>query len=284
MIFQSTYIAYHTLIMKIYDCIIFNGENRILEIRLNELNKFVDYFVILEFCETFTGIEKKQSIDHDLFKKFENKIRYYFISKKISEMDPWKREGIQRNQLTMGIFDSKPDDIIMISDVDEIPNLKTINFNRIGDCVYAFSLSHSMYKLNLLRQPKWIGTKLCKKKKFKSPQWLRSLKVHKKYNIFRIDKIFSRTYYSKFKILENSGWHFGWLMKPNEIVKKINSYSHTEHNIPLYNDSSYIEKCINNQINFLDKNDILVLNNSIEELPDYVKNNQKKFDEWIVKK
>ena len=77
---------------------------------------------------------------------------------------------------------------------------------------------------------------------------------------------------------------FNDLMKPNEIVKKINSYSHTEHNIPLYNDSSYIEKCINNQINFLDKNDILVLNNSIEELPDYVKNNQKKFDEWIVKK
>lgn len=284
MIFQSTYIAYHNLIMKIYDCIIFNGENRILEIRLNELNKFVDYFVILEFGETFTGLEKKQAINHDLLKKFNNKIRYYFINSKLSEIDPWKREGFQRNHLTKGILDSEPDDIIMVSDVDEIPNLKLLNFRNVDDWVYAFSLSHSMYKLNLVRQVKWIGTKLCKKKNFKSPQWLRSLKVHKKYSILRLDKLLSKTYYSKFKIIENSGWHFGWLMNPETIVKKVNSYSHTEHNIPLHNNADYIKKCIDNKINFLDKNDVLVVNKNIEKLPDYVKNNKEKFDEWIVKK
>ncbi len=270
--------------MKIYDCIIFNGENRILEIRLNELNKFVDYFVILEFGETFTGLEKKQAINHDLLKKFNNKIRYYFINSKLSEIDPWKREGFQRNHLTKGILDSEPDDIIMVSDVDEIPNLKLLNFRNVDDWVYAFSLSHSMYKLNLVRQVKWIGTKLCKKKNFKSPQWLRSLKVHKKYSILRLDKLLSKTYYSKFKIIENSGWHFGWLMKPETIVKKVNSYSHTEHNIPLHNNADYIKKCIDNKINFLDKNDVLVVNKNIEKLPDYVKNNKEKFDEWIVKK
>ena len=270
--------------MKIYDCTIFNGENRILEIRLNELNKFVDYFVIVEFGETFTGVKKKQAIDHDLLKKFSHKIRYHFINTKLSEINPWKREGFQRDQLTKGIFDSNMDDIIMISDVDEVPNLKTFNFSNVDDCVYAFSLSHSMYKLNLMRQVKWIGTKLCKSKNFKSPQWLRSLKVHKKYSFFRLDKLFSKTYYPNFKILENSGWHFGWLMKPEKIVEKINSYSHTEHNTPLNNDINFIKESIDNQINFLDKNDILTINDDIEKLPDYVKNNLEKFNEWIIKK
>ena len=270
--------------MKVYDCIIFNGENRILEIRLNELNAFVDYFVIIEFSETFTGIEKKQAINNDLLKKFNHKIRYHFIDTKLSEIDPWKREGFQRNHLIRGIFDANPEDIIMVSDVDEIPNLKNIDFNKIDDWIYAFSLFHSMYKLNLMRQVMWIGTKLCKKKIFKSPQWLRSLKVHKKYSIFRIDKFLSNTYYSKFKIVEKSGWHFGWLMTPEEIIKKVNSYSHTEHNIPLYNEDSFIKKCIDNKINFLDKDDILIIDEDIKKLPKYVKKNEEKFNKWIIKK
>ena len=270
--------------MKIYDCFIFNGENSILEIRLNELDNIVDYFVIMEFGETFTGIKKEKKINKNLLNKFRKKIRYFFINTNLSEINPWKREGFQRNHLIKGIEDAKSEDIIMISDVDEIPNLNQIDFNIIGDEVYAFSLNHYMYKLNLKRQVMWIGNKLCKKKIFKSPQWLRSLKVHKKYSIFRLDKFFSKTYYSKFKIIENSGWHFGWLMKPDEIVKKINSYSHTEHNIPKNNDNKYIEDCINNEVNFLDKDDILKVETNLEKLPKYVKNNIKKYDEWIIKK
>ena len=168
--------------------------------------------------------------------------------------------------------------------MDEIPNLAKIDFEKIDNYVYAFSLFHSMYKLNLMRQVMWIGTKLCKKKILKSPQWLRSLKVHKKYSFLRIDKFFSKTYYSKFKIIENSGWHFGWLMRSDEIVKKINSYSHTEHNTPLNNDKIFIEDCIKNEINFLDKNDVLSVNSDINKLPNYVKNNPEKFSEWIIKK
>jgi len=270
--------------MKIFDCIIFNGENSILEIRLNELDRFVDFFVILEFGETFTGIKKEQKINKDLLKKFQNKIRYHFIDAKLSVIDPWKREGYQRDKLSNEIEDANPDDIIIVSDVDEIPNLAKIDFEKIDNYVYAFSLFHSMYKLNLMRQVMWIGTKLCKKKILKSPQWLRSLKVHKKYSFLRIDKFFSKTYYSKFKIIENSGWHFGWLMRSDEIVKKINSYSHTEHNTPLNNDKIFIEDCIKNEINFLDKNDVLSVNSDINKLPKYVKNNPEKFSEWIIKK
>ena len=69
-----------------------------------------------------------------------------------------------------------------------------------------------------------------------------------------------------------------------KIVKKINSYSHTEHNTPLNNDKIFIEDCIKNEINFLDKNDVLSVNNDINKLPNYVKNNPEKFSEWIIKK
>ena len=68
------------------------------------------------------------------------------------------------------------------------------------------------------------------------------------------------------------------------IVKKINSYSHTEHNIPLYNDSNYIKDCIDKGKNFLDADDILKVETDLEKLPKYIKNNIKKFDEWIIKK
>ena len=141
-----------------------------------------------------------------------------------------------------------------------------------------------MYKLNLIRNDKWIGSKLCKKKIFISPQWLRSLKVKKKYNIFLLDKYFSRTYYDKFQIIENGGWHLGWLRKSKEIVEKINAYAHTEHNIPKYNNKDYIEKCIKENISFLDSDDKLFLNNKLNYLPKYILDNIDQFKEWIIKK
>lgn len=270
--------------MNVYDCVIFNGENDILEIRLNELNTYVDKFIIYEFAETFTGIKKKQQINFKLLDQFANKIDYQFVRKSLTENDPWKREGFQRNYISNSLNDAKPNDIIMISDVDEVPNLKKIDFKKINNNVYAFSQLHSMYKLNLIRRVKWIGTKICKKKFFKSPQWLRSLKVHKRYNILRVDKLFSKTYYPNFKIIENGGWHFGWLMGTDEIIKKLNSYSHTEHNTELFNNRDYIEDSISKKINFLDKNDILDINLDIGKLPAYIQKNQKKFDKWILKK
>ena len=166
--------------MKIYDCFTFNDENHILNIRLNELDKFVDFFIIIEFGENHQGKKKGQKIDLKLLEKFKEKIKYFYIEKFNSNFNSWEKENFQRNQITKGLIDSKNEDIIMISDVDEIPNLEKIDFSKINEYVYAFSQIHSMYKLNLIRDDDWIGTKLCKKKVLISPQWLRALKVKKK--------------------------------------------------------------------------------------------------------
>jgi len=269
--------------MNIFDCFLFNDENHILNIRLNTLDKYVDYFVIIEFGENHQGKRKGKKISTNILKKFNHKIKYFYFDKFDKNLNSWEKESFQRNQIIKGLKNSNENDIIMISDIDEIPNLKNINFSKLNNDVYAFSQFHSMYKLNLLRKKKWIGTKICKKKNLISPQWLRSLKVKKKYNFLRIDKYFSKTYYKKFRIIENGGWHFGWLKNSNEIIEKINAYAHTEHNVPKFNDKAYIEDCINKNISFLDLNDKLVLKKKLNFLPEYIQKNKNKFHLWIKK-
>ena len=117
------------------------------------------------------------------------------------------------------------------------------------------------------------GVKL---KKLKSPQWLRSLKVHKKYNYFRIDKFFSKNYIFNFKIIENGGWHFGWIRDVDEIIDKLNSFAHLEFNNSKYKDNKYIYNCIENNINFLNTDEKLKII-KMDLLPEYIKNNKDKF-------
>lgn len=270
--------------MKIFDCFLFNDENHILEIRINELIHQVDYFVIVEFGENHQGKKKGQCIDQNILKKFKEKIRYYYFEKFEDKLSVWEKENYQRNKINEGLRDAKPSDIIIISDVDEIPILDKVNFSEIGNKVIAFSQLNSIYKLNLFRENKdWIGSKLCLKKNLRSPQWLRALKVSKKYSFLRIDKFFSNTYYNNFNIIENGGWHFAWLRTADQIIEKINAYAHTEFNIPKNNDKDYIEKCIQKKIVFFDNSEKLTFKEFEKlSLPKYVLNNLDKYSKWIL--
>ena len=267
--------------MKVYDCFAFNDENHLLEIRLNELNKYVDYFIIIEFGQTHQGTRKPKNIDTKILDKFSSKIRYYFIEKFENINKPHGRDQFQRNSVLKGLFDARIDDIIIISDIDEIPDLRNFELKKVKEEIVAFSQSHSMYKLNLLLKEKWIGSKLCKFKKLKSPQWLRSLRMNKKYSFFRIDKLLSPRYVINFNIVEKGGWHFGWLRDTSSIIDKIESYAHSEHNINYYKNKNFIEKCINEKKNFFDTNEILKKVN-LNELPEYVQNNIEKFKKWLA--
>ena len=262
--------------MKIFDCFTFNDENSILEIRLNEMSKYVDIFVIIEFGQNHQGKKKGKKINEKILKKFEDKIRYIYVEKFNENMSSWERENYQRNYIQNGLYDANQDDIIIISDLDEIPNLKKINLNDIGNYVYAFQQINSMYKFNLVRDFKWFGSKLCKLKTLKSPQWLRSLKVHKKYNYFRIDKFFSKNYIFNFKIIENGGWHFGWIRDIEEIINKLNSFAHIEFNNSKFKNNEYIYNCIKNNINFLNTDEKLKII-KMDLLPEYIINNKDKF-------
>ena len=134
--------------MRIFDCFLFNDENLILELRLNELDRYVDFFVIIEFKYNHQNKFKGQKIDYKILEKFKNKIKYFYIEKKFKNASSWEIENEQRNNIALGLINSKKDDIIIVSDVDEIPKLKNINFDKIGNEIICFNQIHFMYKLN----------------------------------------------------------------------------------------------------------------------------------------
>ena len=297
--------------MKIFDCFMYFDEDLILDLRLNYLDKFVDKFVIVESVYNHNGQKRDPQFNIDKFKKFKNKIIYLLIdhegeiyadikkdddSNRIAEkqiMNALKRENYQRNYIINGLTDAKDNDWIIISDLDEIPNLEINNLRENNNKIIFFKQFMIYYKLNLyLRNFPWIGSKACKKKDLKSPQWLRNIK-DRNYAWWRIDTLFSNTKYSNIRIFEDGGWHFSYIKSPKNIEKKLKSYlHHTEYELnPL--GSEKISKLIEqkktvynlkvdsrsdkfNDGNFLEKLDI-------NYLPKYIKDNLNKFNDWIEK-
>ena len=230
--------------MRIYDCFMYFDEEIVLETRLNYLNPYVDFFVIVESRFTHKGDKRNLKFNINNFKKFENKIIYLIYDKipngieivldndnndtkyKKYTMNALYRENAQRNYINEGLVNANNDDLIMISDVDEIPKLSNINFDQIKEKIILFKQEMFYYKFNLkLPNTIWVGTKACKKKYLKNPQWLRNIK-DRKYSAYRIDAFFSNNKYIDVKLIENGGWHFTNIKSAEEIEHKMKSYLH----------------------------------------------------------
>ena len=230
--------------MKIYDCFMFFDEEMLLDLRLNVLDKYVDKFVITEATYMHSGTPKKLIFDIKKFSKFKDKIIYIVVDKEpndllnISEnesidtidrkktINASKRELYQINKTQDGLVDASPDDIIITSDVDEIPNLEKINFEQINQKLIFFKQKMFYYKLNLLYElMPWYGSKACKKKYFKSPEWLRSIK-NKKYPLWRFDILFSQKKYHDILYVDSGGWHFTNVREPEDLEKKLLNFLH----------------------------------------------------------
>ena len=194
--------------MNIYDCFMYYDEDLLLDIRLNVLNKYVKKFVITEATYTHNGSRKKLNFNIQNFSKFKDKIEYIVVDqqppdiKKISDSDSTKvleeklilngmaRDYFQRESLKKGLKNLDKDDLVIISDLDEIPNLENLQTNEIENNIIIFRQKMFYYKLNLLYDKFiWDGSKAVKYKNFISPQWLRNIKS-KKYPIWRLDVFF----------------------------------------------------------------------------------------------
>ena len=230
--------------MKIFDCFMYFDEEIILDLRLNILNPYIDYFIIVESSYTHKGDKRNLKFDINKFDKFKEKIIYLTydeIPGEIEEvfendsedeksrkfiLNAAHRENGQRNYISKGLKNANDEDLILISDVDEIPNLQSLNFKEIKSEIILFKQDMFYYKLNLkMPDMVWSGTKGCKKKNFKNPQWLRNIK-DKKYPIYRLDTLFSEKKYINLKFIDNGGWHFSNIKTPEEIEHKLKSYLH----------------------------------------------------------
>ena len=295
--------------MKIYDCFMYFDEDVILDLRLNILNPFIDYFVIVESTFNHKGEKRKLKFDINKYKKFENKIIYLIFDEEPSGIEKVfdtdnddevsrklilnaaSRENGQRNFISKGLERANEKDLILISDVDEIPNLEKINWNTLKDQIVLFKQDMFYYKLNL-RLPDliWSGSKACRKKYLKSPQWLRNVK-DKKYSFFRLDTLFSEKKYINIKFINNGGWHFSNIKTAAEIEYKLKSYLHhrefdlnpiSESEIEdiIKNKQAIYDLKVDKKINKIGSGNKLV-EHPLNKLPSYILENIDKYKDWI---
>ena len=270
--------------MKLIDCFMYFDEDLVLDIRLNTLTDKVHEFIIVEATKNHAGQDKKLNFRIEDFTKFKHKINYIIIDDlPIDVVSPKKgwhenhtRDQYQRNSIARGYKKHHDNDLIMISDIDEIPNPKKIEEFDIKNKYACFLQKNFQSKLNLLNitDGDWPGTKICQKKFLKSPQWLRNLKTKKK----PFWKIFNKN----IQLIKDGGWHFSFLKDPNSIKKKIMSYSHQEFNKEEFTNIESIKKQISlgkdlfqRKINYK-KIDI------DETFPEYVVNNKNLFKNWTL--
>ena len=263
----------------IYDCFMYFDEDMLLDLRLNIMNKFVDFFVIVESKYTHQGKIKEKKLNLSDFKKFKDKIIHIYNESKIETNNSWEQENFQRNLIIEGINNAKPDDYILISDLDEIPNPKKLQ-NIYNKKYSVFNQSVFYYKFNLknISEINWYGTRCCKKKYLISPQKLRNEKI-KNYPFWRLDKI----YHKKFNIIEDGGWHFTYIKTLSDIKKKIKSFAHTEFNKDKYLDDTYLKQKINNGEDLFERDfkykKIEVNKNN---LPSYLVENVNYYSSWLL--
>ena len=270
--------------MKIFDCFSYWDEDLLLDLRLNILNDYVDFFVIAEGDKTWQNNAKILKFNISKFPKFKHKIIYLPVTNMPDGDDPYKRENYQRNYLKNGFEKASDNDIILISDLDEIPNPKKIKQFDSSMKFAVFQQKLFYYKMNLISKnyPKWLGTRICVKKYLKSPQWLRELKF-KKRPFWRIDKLRLNN------ILTDGGWHFCNLKNAENLSYKYKNlcetndpYHFKEKINEKYLDTNKIQENINKGKDLIGRNDTYQKIEIDNSYPDYFLKNINNYKDWIA--
>ncbi len=249
-----------------------------LDLRFNILDRYVDKFVVVEATRNHAGEEKKLNFNINKFKKFEKKINYLVVDDIPKEVENYKkgwspnffRENFNRNAISRALTECSPDDLIIISDADEIPNLDLLEKNKIKKLA-IFKQRSFVYKLNLLYEENWLGSSICYKKYLKSPQWLRNKRF--------LRRGFLRRFFFKTQTLNNGGWHFSFLKKPENIIKKLKAYAHSEYST--LDNIETIKKNIEMKTYFIHPDRKLKKIIIDETFPKYLRENQHLYSEWI---
>ncbi len=269
----------------VYDCFIFFNELDLLEIRLNELDAVVDKFVLVEADRTFQNLPKPFIFDENKqrFSKFLDKIIHVKLNKYplfipiLNPFSPWKLEFFQRDAVLKGLVNCKPDDIILISDVDEIPNPQVLRsmISREIDQIYGLKMNMFMYFLdnklvydggsNMTKEESVPGIWHCTAV---LPYRLLKKRPH------RIRKTIMRTRRrgEVYKIIPNAGWHFTYVGGVKKIIEKLEAFSHTEYNLPQYKDETSISEIIANGKDLFGRDLQFEIEQKTNNLPLYLQN------------
>jgi hypothetical protein len=265
--------------MKVYDVFPFFNELDILELRLAELYDSVDCFVLVESSVTFTGKPKEYIFEKnkDRFAPWMDKIRHVKVDDTPETDDPWVREKFQRSAGSRGLSDAEPEDIIIVSDCDEIPRPELIdlikedanNYDR-----YLLYIPQFNFKLNYMKffdRSRHRQIVITKFGKFSDPQRERE-------HTFFWNPLAPNTVE-----VDHGGWHFTFMGDDQHCKTKFSSYSHTEVNVPAVVDNFNIDWMIRNKFGFEADNkeryEYVVVD---DYFPQYVRNNLDKYHHLII--
>ena len=227
--------------MKIFDCTTFYSEHLMMDVRFNVLNDYVEKFIVCESTISHSGEKKKLNFDINNYPKFKDKITYIVIDEEPEGIigkkngfaephekrsDSLKRIELSYDYMIKAISSASDNDLIILSDNDEIPNLNSEQFKKTKKDIIIFKQLFFYYKFNLLYDlVPWFGSKAAKKKKLLSMSWLRNLK-NKRYPFWRVDALFSNTRYINLEIINDGGWHFTNLMTAEKLYEKLTNFGH----------------------------------------------------------
>lgn len=252
----------------IYDCFSFFDELVLLEIRLKELYPAVDRFVLVEATHTHSGKPKPlyydEAKDGEVFAPFKDKIIHI-----IFEMDPdpdrWVNENAQRNAIAKGLSKAKPDDIIVISDIDEIVSRRTVEVIKQSQAPTRLLMKFFYYYFNCRAQREdWFFAACCRFRDYKDAQLLR---------------MGNNNGYHK-NVITNAGWHFSYLVSPAQIPKKLEAFAHSEYDTDYYKNIDRLKKCVEDNEDIFARPDMRF---RIEPLdaPECVMKDRQKYKEFI---
>ena len=294
--------------MKIFDCTTFFKEKMMMDIRFNILNEHVSKFIVVESCFSHSGQKKELNFDINDYPKFKEKIEYIVIENEPKDL--FKDEELNKNSyhkrlnsikrieqsyeyMSNGLDSADDNDLILLSDNDEIPNLSSSSIKDLKKTDYViFKQLFFYYKFNLFydRIP-WFGTKGCKKKRLNKFSSIRNLK-NKRYPVWRLDTYFSDIKQNNLKIVEKGGWHFTNVKTPEELFDKFVNFGHHDEFELANIDLDKIKKKIFNKEVFYDhladkessnkwSDNYKLKKIDLSYLPKYLAQNSEKFKDWL---
>ena len=271
--------------MKVIDCITYCGEDLLLKIRFETLYNKIDKFIIIEANKYFNGNSKPKFFDHKKFYKYLNKIEYYYIE----DLPKYNGSNLEyeifiKNQISRGLNNLDDEDIVLISDADEIPNeylIQALPFFLQKMFFYKFNIN--AYE-GLKFKDKIACTKSCKFKFFKSFQQVREFRV-KNIPWWRFDKKIKRY------VEKDGGWHFSFLMNSKDIRSKLSRFEHEikhlkiedEYKLKNLMNINKIENSIINLKDPYDRDHVKLKKVKIDEsFPKYILENKNELNEFII--
>lgn len=274
----------------IHDCFTYAGEDELLYLRLRTLDAVVDRFVLAEGTRTFTGRPRELCFDRRRFARWAERIEHVVVDDlEPAPASPWINEHRQRDALAHGLALAADADLVMVSDVDEIPHPAVVRAFQplryvsgvLNQHFHWYAFNNRMVRSSEPSDVPWRRARITTvgrlRRWYGGPQ---NLREHRPSGVLRSVRRYLHKHHSQ--VIEPGGWHFSYLMTPEQIRQKIESFSHQELNRPQFTDLGLIADALRQRRDLFGAGrefEVVPLDDSF---PAALREERERFARWIL--